>query len=53
MGIGRGQDFQIFCKNGYFLTFECSKKQSLPLLSPLEKLLPKSSSDPWTKIDLL
>jgi len=47
MGVGRGQgglaplDFDIFSKEGCFLSFEWEKKQILPLFGlPLEKILP-------------
>jgi len=33
MDIGRGQEFENFSKKGYFLSFECGKKQISPLLA--------------------
>jgi len=47
------QEFQNFCKKGYFLSFECSKNQISLLLILLEKPLEKSTSAHLENIDLL
>jgi len=44
----RRQDLKISAKIAFFLV-SSGKKQISPLLTPLEKLLEKSTSSPWKK----
>ena len=46
MGVGRGQEFEKFCKKGCFLSFEWQKTNFTTFGRPLEKLLEKSTSGP-------